>query len=543
MPETRWPAALGRRGVVASPHPLATVAGLEVLQRGGTAVDAAVAVGATIAVAYPHMTGLGGDSFWLLWDARAGQLTALQAAGAAAARATPELYRRQGLSAIPARGPLAALTVPGAADGLWTAHAFSRERLGSTVAWGDLLEAAIRHAADGIPVSPCQARVTAGAADLLAAHATPFAAFRATYLDQGAAPAPGRRLVQPTLARTLDRLAREGGRAFYEGAIAAEIGRACEAIGSPLRAGDLAAHQSRLTDPVTAPYRGGVAASVPPPCQGLVALAVLGMLDGTDVGACARDPADYVHLLVEATKLAFGDRDRWLADPDHAPVPLARLLDPAYLRDRGRRIAMDRAAPAPVAAGIERGDTIACVTADAAGNCVSLIQSIYHEWGSGVVAGETGVVLQNRGAGFTLEAGHPNVLAPGKRPFHTLTPFMYLRDGKPALVAGTMGGEGQPQTLVAVTTRVLDVALDAQAAVEAPRWVYGRTWGAPTRALAIESRFGEPVTAELARRGHDVRVLDPWSDTAGHAQAVELRPDGLLVGGGDPRADGPALGC
>jgi gamma-glutamyltranspeptidase/glutathione hydrolase len=543
MPETRWPAALGRRGVVASPHPLATVAGLEVLQRGGTAVDAAVAVGATIAVAYPHMTGLGGDSFWLLWDARAGQLPALQAAGAAAARATPELYRRQGLSAIPARGPLAALTVPGAADGLWTAHAFSRERLGSTVAWGDLLEAAIRHATDGIPVSPCQARVTAGAADLLAAHAAPFAAFRATYLNQGAAPAPGRRLVQPALARTLDRLAREGGRALYEGAIAAEIGRACEAIGSPLRAGDLAAHRSRLTDPVTAPYRGGVAASVPPPCQGLVALAVLGMLDGNEVGACARNPADYVHLLVEATKLAFGDRDRWLADPDHAPVPLARLLDPAYLRDRGRRIAMDRAAPAPVAAGIERGDTIACVTADAAGNCVSLIQSLYHEWGSGVVAGDTGVVLQNRGAGFTLEAGHPNVLAPGKRPFHTLTPFMYLRDGKPALVAGTMGGEGQPQTLVAVTTRVLDVALDAQAAVEAPRWVYGRTWGAPTRALAIESRFGEPVTAELARRGHDVRVLDPWSDTAGHAQAVELRPDGLLVGGGDPRADGPALGC
>jgi gamma-glutamyltranspeptidase len=542
MPETRWPAALGRRGVVASPHPLATIAGLEVLRRGGTAVDAAVAVGATIAVAYPHMTGLGGDSFWLVWNARAARLTALQAAGGAAARATPELYRRHGLFQIPARGPLAALTVPGAPDGLWTAHTFSRERLGSTVPWGDLLEAAIRHAADGIPVSPCQARVTAGAVDLLEKREAAFAPFHATYLDEGRAPAPGRRLVQPALARTLDRLAREGGRAFYEGVIADEIGRACETIGSPLRATDLAAHHSRLAEPVTAPYRGGVAASVPPPCQGLVALAVLGMLEGTDVRACAH-PADYVHLLVEATKLAFGDRDRWLADPDHAPVPLDRLLDPAYLRDRGRRIAMDRAASAPVAAGVERGDTIACVTADAAGNCVSLIQSIYHEWGSGVVAGETGVVLQNRGAGFTLEAGHPNVLAPGKRPFHTLTPFMYLRDGKPILAAGTMGGEGQPQTLVAVATRVLDVGLDVQAAVEAPRWVYGRTWGAPTRALSIEGRFGEQVAADLARRGHDVRVLDPWSDTAGHAQALELRPDGLLVGGGDPRADGPALGC
>jgi gamma-glutamyltranspeptidase/glutathione hydrolase len=174
---------------------------------------------------------------------------------------------------------------------------------------------------------------------------------------------------------------------------------------------------------------------------------------------------------------------------------------------------------------------------------VSLIQSIYHEWGSGVVAGETGVVLQNRGAGFTLDASHPNVLAPGKRPFHTLTPFMYLRDGKPLLVAGTMGGEGQPQTLVAVTTRVVDLGLDVQAAVEAPRWVYGRTWGASTRALSIESRFGDAVAADLTGRGHAVRVLAPWSDTAGHAQALWLEPGGLLVGGGDPRADGPALGC
>jgi gamma-glutamyltranspeptidase len=543
MPETRWPAALGRRGIVASPHPLASVAGLEVLLRGGTAVDAAVAVGATTAVVYPHMTGLGGDSFWLCWDARARRLTALQAAGAAAAAATPDLYRRHGLAAIPARGPLAALTVPGATDGLWAAHRYSRERLGSTVPWGDLLQVAIRHAADGIPVSRCQSRVTAGATDLLQATEPPFAPFRATYLEASAAPAPGRRLVQPGLARTLERLARDGGRAFYEGDLAAEIGRACEAVGSPLRASDLAAHRSRWTEPATVPYRGGLAATVPPPCQGVVALAVLGMLEGTDVGACARDPADYVHVAVEATKLAFADRDRWLADPEHVAVPLGRLLDPAYLRDRSRRIAMDRAAAVPLPSGVERGDTIACVTADAAGNCVSLIQSIYHEWGSGVVAGETGVLLQNRGAGFTLDPAHANVLAPGKRPFHTLTPFMYLRDGKPLLAAGTMGGDGQPQTLVAVATRIVDLGLDVQAAVEAPRWVYGRTWGAATRALSIEARFGDAVAADLARRGHDVRILPPWSDTAGHAQALQFEPGGLLVGAGDPRADGPALGC
>jgi gamma-glutamyltranspeptidase/glutathione hydrolase len=543
MPETRWPAALGRRGIVASPHPLATVAGLEVLQRGGTAVDAAVAAGATLAVVYPHMTGLGGDSFWLCWDARAARLRALQAAGAAAAAATPGLYRERGLAEIPARGPLAALTVPGAVDGLWTVHRWSREALGSTVPWGDLLEAATRHAADGIPVSPCQTRVTAGAADLLAAGEPAFAPFRATYLNGGAAPAPGSQLAQPRLARTLERLAREGGRAFYEGDLAAEIGRACLAVGSLLRASDLGAHHSRWVEPVTVPYRGGIAASVPPPCQGLVALAVLGMLEGTDISAVAHDPADYVHLAVETTKLAFGDRDRWLADPEHAAVPLRQLLDPTYLRGRSRHVRMDRAAPGPADSGVDRGDTIACVTADAAGNCVSLIQSLYHEWGSGVVAGDTGVVLQNRGAGFTLAAGHPNTLAPGKRPFHTLTPFMYFRDGRPTLVAGTMGGEGQPQTLVALTTRVVDLGLEPQAAIEAPRWVYGRTWGAPTRALALEARFGDAVADDLARRGHGIRRLDSWSDTVGHAQALRLEPGGLLVGGGDPRADGPALGC
>jgi gamma-glutamyltranspeptidase len=261
-----------------------------------------------------------------------------------------------------------------------------------------------------------------------------------------------------------------------------------------------------------------------------------------DVGGLAPDSADYVHLLVEATKLAFGDRDRWLADPDVAPVPVDRLLDPAYLRERAKQIRPDVAAVAPVPSGL--GDTVACVTVDGAGNAVSLIQSLYHEWGSGVVAGDTGVVLQNRGAFFSLDPAHPNALAPGKRPFHTLTPFMWLADGQPALVAGTMGGEGQPQTLAALATRVLDGGLDPQAAVEAPRWLYGRTWGAPTRALSLEERFGPRVAAELRERGHqDVQVVEAWSDTMGHAQAIwRDAASGLLVGGGDPRADGPALG-
>jgi gamma-glutamyltranspeptidase/glutathione hydrolase len=560
---------LGRRGVVATPHPLATVAGLGALARGGTALDAAVAAGATLAVVYPHMTGLGGDSFWLIWEARERRLRGLAACGGAARRATPALYRERGLAEIPTRGPLAALTVPGAVDGLWEAHRLSRESLGSPLDWGDLLADAIRHAADGIPVSPCQARVTAGATDLLARADEPaFRAFRETYLGpHGGLPA-GALLRQPGLTRTLETLARDGGRAFYEGDLASWVGRACEEAGGPLRAEDLAAHHSRWVEPLTVPYRGSLAASLPPPSQGMAALAVLGMLDALDVGSLGPESAAYVHLVVESTKLAFADRDRWLADPEVVPVPTARLLDPAYLRDRARTIREEAAPPGSLRSGIEvgepaaresrggmvgeprggsvplvGGDTIACVTADGAGHAVSLIQSLYHEWGSGLVAGETGVVLQNRGAFFSLDPTHPNVLAPGKRPFHTLTPFMVLRDGRPLLVAGTMGGEGQPQTMVALTTRVLDFGLDVQAAVEAPRWLYGRTWGAPTRALSLEGRFGPRVVEGLQARGHAVRVLEPWSDTMGHAQAVFIdHATGLLVGAGDPRADGPALG-
>ena len=355
MPETRWPAALGRRGVVASPHPLATVAGLEVLRRGGTAVDAAVAVGATIAVAYPHMTGLGGDSFWLLWNARAARLTALQAAGGAAARATPELYRRHGLSQIPARGPLAALTVPGAPDGLWTAHTFSRERLGSTVPWGDLLEAAIRHAADGIPVSPCQARVTASATDLIAAQAAPFAPFRATYLDGGgrrrrdggsssrrsrarSTGLPARAGARSTRARSRPR---SGGRARRSGARCVRRTLLSMARASPSRRWCRTAEGWRPRSPRRARdwWRS--------PCWG-----------------CSRGPTSASAPATRPTTSTSWSRPRsshsatgTAGSPTRttSPVPLDRLLDPAYLRDRGRRIAMDRAAPAPLASGRRAG--------------------------------------------------------------------------------------------------------------------------------------------------------------------------------------------
>ena len=475
------------------------------------------------------MTGLGGDSFWLLLGRARGP--AHRAPGRQAPpRPAPRRSSTAGRGCRRSRpaGPLAALTVPGAADGLWAAHRYSRERLGSTVPWGDLLEAAIRHAADGVPVSPCQARVTARARPISSRREA--AAVRAVPRDlsgrDSAAPAPGRTAGPAAAwrARSSGSPARAAARST-RATVAGEIGRACEALGSPLRAADLAAHRSRSPSRSRRRTAGGVAASVPPPCQGLVALAVLGMLDGTDVGRLRERPG----------------RLR----PPRGRGHEARLRRPGSVAGRpGPRAG---AARSPARSGLPPGSRPADrdgprrAGTGRRGHRARRHHRLRHrrrgrqlrvpdpEHLSRVGLGRSwrarrASLLQNRGAGFTLDAGHPNVLAPGKRPFHTLTPFMYLRDGKPALVAGTMGGEGQPQTLVAVATRVLDVALDVQAAVEAPRWVYGRTWGAPTRALAIEGRFGEPVTADLARRGHDVRVLGSWSDTAGHAQALELRP-------------------
>ena len=277
--------------------------------------------------------------------------------------------------------------------------------------------------------------------------------------------------------------------------------------------------------------------SFPPPTQGFAALAILGMLDHFDVASLSEDA--FVHLIVEATKLAFEDRDRFLADPTFVDVPVARCLDADYLRRRAGLVDPERARP--VGSPPQRGDTIALVTADDQGHAVCVIQSLYHEYGSGVVASCTGIILQNRGAFFSLDPAHPNALAPGKRTAHTLVPSMYLVGGRPRYAYGTMGGEGQPQTQAALVTRLVDRGYGLQAAVEAPRWLFGRTWGDETRALRLERRFDASVAASLQRRGHDVVVVEAWSDVMGHAQAVEVGAE--LGAASDPRADGEAFGA
>lgn len=533
MTTTRWSEARSRRGVVAAPHALAAATGRDILRAGGTALDAAVAAVADLAVVYPHMNGVGGDSFWMIFDGRRDKVLALNAAGRAAAAADLETYRTRFSGRMPTRGGASALMVPGTVSGWWEAHRYSVEKLGSTLTWSRLLEAAVAHAREGVPLSDGQRRNAVAAAALFIDTApaevrrTLWPVYHPANLESG-------RLVQPELAASIEAIARDGAAALYGGALGRRIADAAAAAGSPLRLDDLSRHRALWVEPVRMPYRGGVAVSFPPPTQGFAALAILGILDQFDVAALPEDA--YIHLLVEATKLAFEDRDRFLADPTFVDVPVDRCLDRAYLAQRAR--AIDPARARPVAGAGVKGDTIALVTADDQGHAVCVIQSLYHEYGSGVVAEGTGIILQNRGAFFSLDPAHPNCLAPGKQTAHTLIPSMYLVGNRPRFVYGTMGGEGQPQTQAALVTRLVDRRYGLQAAVEAPRWLLGRTWGDETRALRIEDRAGPSIEEALQARGHDVKSVESWSDVMGHAQAIE-RAD-VLSAASDPRADGGA---
>jgi gamma-glutamyltranspeptidase/glutathione hydrolase len=524
---------LARRAAVAAPHELAAVAGLDMLARGGSAVDAMVATNAALGVVYPHMTGVGGDAFWLIHDAATGRQHVLNASGRAAAAATREAYAAGGAREIAPRGPRAALTVPGAVDGWVQAHA----RFGR-MPFAECLAPAVGLAGDGFPVADSPARYAADHRDLLAATPTTAAAY---LTGGGASPRRGDVLRLPQLADTLAAIAQSGRGAFYEGEIAAAIGAYLAREGGVLTADDFAAHRSEWVQPARVGYRGRTAVAPPPNSQGFAGLQILGMLEHLDVAGLAGDPAAYVDAVVRATALAFEDRDRHLTDPAFGEIPLERLLAPAYLEERAA--ALLAAAPAPaLAAPRAAGDTTFSCAVDADGNAAAVIQSIYQEWGSGVVAGDTGVLLQNRGCFFSLDPAHPNVLAPGKRTAHTLTAAMLIGEAGPELVYGAMGGEGQPQFQAAVATRVVDHGRSVAEAIDAPRWLLGRTWGEEHRGLRLEARFGPGVATELAARGHEnVSLVEDFSDVMGHAQAIHVLGDHLEAAA-DPRGDGLALG-
>ena len=498
------------------------------LAEGGNALEAVVAAAATIAVVYPHMNGLGGDNFWLI-HAPGNPPTGIASCGAAAAQATPARYRDLGYTTIPSRGPQAALTVAGAVAG-W------QEALKISTTWGGrfepgrLLEDAIEYARHGIPVTRSQFENTLAKAGELAG----VPGFDTVFRPNGVAPAVGQCFVQPALATTLERLARAGLEDFYRGDVAASIAADLEHAGSPLAAPDLRAHHARRVAALSLRCDGHTLHNLPPPTQGLASLLLLGIYARRR--AAAAEGFDYVHRLVEATKQAFLIRDRHITDPAYMTVNPAQFLEASQLDACAAQIDLARAAPwpAPPAAG----DTVWLAAADREGRMVSFIQSIYWEFGSGLVLPGTGICWQNRGTSFSLDEGGVNVLRPGRLPFHTIQPALAELDDGRVLAYGTMGGEGQPQTQAAVFTRHVFHGQALQAAVTAPRWLLGRTWGTETTTLKLESRFEDSVIAALHDAGHAVEVVDAYSAQMGHAGAISRSPDGTLAGATDPRSDG-----
>ncbi|AIQ56880.1 gamma-glutamyltransferase [Paenibacillus borealis] len=518
---------IGTKTMVVSPHYLASAAGARMLERGGNAYDAAVAVSAALAVVYPHMTGLGGDAFWLAYSAGEGRVRAYNGSGRSGYAVRRDCYA--GEMAIPRRGVSSAITVPGMADS-W--EAVQREYGRLTLA--EVLEPAIGYCAGGFPLSPDQH----GNSVLAGAALSPEAA--AIYLPGGRIPAAGGRFVQRQLAGTLRTLAAGGRDAFYKGEIAEEISEYMRASGGYLTREDFADHHGNWEEPLSTDYHGHTVYQVPPNSQGFTALMALNILERYNFADIGHGSYEYYHLLAEALKLGFRDRDRVLTDPAFSRIPLDQLLDKGYAAQLAASIS-PRQALVSRSEPVGR-DTAYAAVVDGEGNAVSFIQSLYFEFGSGVVAGDTGILLQNRGSFFSLDPAHINTLEPHKRTFHTLMPAMACRDGKPAYLYGTQGGEGQPQTQTLLVTRMLHYGMDPQKAVNEPRFVWGRTWGEPTQELKIENRVAGDVQAELAEAGHLVRAVGSYDGIMGHAHAISIDGNGYRSGGTDPRCDGAAIG-
>ncbi|KIQ01235.1 MULTISPECIES: gamma-glutamyltransferase family protein [Pseudomonas] len=517
-------------GLFVAPHHLAAQAGRDVLKAGGTAVEAMVAAAATIAVVYPHMNAIGGDGFWLIHEPGK-QPLAIDACGSSAALADRDFYA--GHAQIPSRGPLAALTVAGTVGG-WA------EALAQTAHWGpgmplsDLLSDAIGHARRGIVVSRSQAQLTQGKL----AELKDVPGFADVYLNHGQAPKEGDLLRQPALAETLQRLADVGLDDFYRGELATRMSADLERLGSPLRLADLQGYRARAVEPLSVRLNDATLYNMPPPTQGLASLLILGIFEKLAVEQA--EGFEHVHGLVEATKQAFLIRDRVVTDPGRVPQEPQGLLDDANLQRLAAAIDPQQALPWPQPAA--PGDTIWMGCIDEQGRAVSFIQSVYWEFGSGVVLPSTGVAWQNRGISFSLDPTALQTLEPGRKPFHTLNPALALFDDGRTLSYGTMGGEGQPQTQAAILSRYR-LGSDLQAAVSAPRWLLGRTWGDVSTTLKLESRFPSELVERLRQAGHVIDVLDDaFSDTMGHAGALLRHPNGILEGAADPRSDGSVCG-
>jgi len=537
FPAQNRPDVRGIHGAVSSDHPLASAVGYDVLRRGGNAVDASIAMAAVLAVVRPHMNGVGGDAFAIFYDGETGEVTGLNGSGRSGALATPDFFREAGHDEIPSGGALS-VSVPGAVAAWADAHA----RYGA-LPFAELLQPAIDYARDGFPVS------TRLRADIASQGQNLAEAAQAIYRPGGEPPPVGDLLRNPALAGTLERIAREGKAGFYEGHVAESLAGFLEAEGGYLRAEDFAAHTSTWVEPLRGDYLGRTFLVLPPNTQGLAQLAQMEMAKAFALSEMGHNTSSYLHTLLEVKKLAFADRDRWVADPEMEDLPIDRILDPSYLAERAKQVdpamAHEEVEPGITGDGDfdpsaeeDGGDTVYLTAVDADGNAVSWIQSLFAGFGSDLLEPETGVMLQNRGALFTLDPDHPNVVEPGKRPYHTLTPTMALHpDGSLAFTLGTPGGDGQTQSILQIVNNLFLFDMTPQEAIEAPRYRgYGGT------SVAIEDRVPAAVIAELEALGHDVRIVEGWTSTFGGAQMIHLDPDnGVLTAAAGPRREAYAI--
>ena len=530
---------VARHGMVAAAHPLAVQIGVEVLKRGGSAVDAAIAVNAALGLMEPVSAGLGGDLFAMVWDPATGKLYGLNGSGRAPLALTRDKVPAEKDGTIPVYSPYA-WTVPGCADAWFELHA----RFGR-LPMKELLAPTIAYAREGVPVP----QVIAGSWARSVARFREKPGFADVFLPGGRAPAEGEPFANQVLAHTLELLAIGGRDAYYRGEIAERIVAYSKKVGGFFSNEDFARHTSEWQEPISTTYRGTTVWEMPPNGQGLAALELLNVLECFDLKAMGRDNPDFWHVLVEAKKLAFADRARYYADPAFFPAPVAALLDKGYAARQAGRINMERAARSvdPGNPALRHGDTTFLVTADERGMMVALIQSNYTGFGSGYVIPELGFGLQDRGALFSLEAGSPNVLAPGKRPFHTIIPAFLGRDGKPSMAFGVMGGDMQPQGHAQIVVNLVDFGMNLQEAGDAPRFYHTEdseptgTVMANGGALSLESGVPQDVRQALLRRGH--RLVEANGIVFGGYQAIRRDPaTGVLFGATESRKDGFAAG-
>ena len=532
------PMALGTHGVIATGHALASQAGLRILEEGGNAVDAALAAGAVLTVVLPEANTIGGDLFALVHDGRTGEVVAVNSSGPAPDAASVAWFRARGHTTVPARGVLS-VEVPGLVDGWALLH----ERF-ATRPLRELLGPAIRCAAEGFPVHARLARQSVELQNLLSRDQAAAACF----LPDGRPLRAGQLLLQRDLADCLRAIAADGREVFYGGAIGEAIGQHCQQIGGLLAPADLMEFPGTYRAPVRTHYRGHTVYETPPVSQGFLLLEELNVAAGFDLATLGHNTADAIHLMVETKKLAFADRLRYLGDPSQVEVPLEELLSVAHADHLRGRIDPRRAAVERMAALDLRpkgADTTYLCAVDAVGNAISLIQSVYSPWGSGVVVPGTGILLNNRLSGFWLEDGHPNQLAPGKRTMHTLNTFLLKRGRDLFMVGGTPGADDQVQTSFQLLVNVIDHGMNVQAAIDASKWSSrpGTVEGEQHLAyrLALEPRIGEGIAEELTARGHLIERVGDFS--IGAHQAIVRDPDtGVLMGGAAPTRDGIALG-